>query len=142
MMRKSISSSIGIGGRLLLSLQKNKRLHGYGTMVKDKHLERIKAIKRVSRIESGVGGKAGIYSDKKERRARRMNTQDWLEEAEEDEEFLEKDDHKLFETNLDSTRTMVICYLCGNPTHGDTAHRHQDKWIGECCWDERLRTTE
>jgi len=111
-------------------------------MAKDKHLERIKAVKRVSRIESGVGGKAGIHTDKKERRVRRMNTQDWLGEAEEDEEFLEEDDHGPFEANLDSTRIMVICSLCGNPTHADTAHLHQDKLIGECCWDERLRTTE
>jgi hypothetical protein len=36
----------------------------------------------------------------------------------------------------------VPCALCGEPARADEAHRHGEGWIGECCWDERLRTTE
>jgi len=37
----------------------------------------------------------------------------------------------------------VNCSLCGNWTPADTAHLHRGKWVGdECCWDERLRSTE
>jgi formylmethanofuran dehydrogenase subunit E len=112
-------------------------------MAKDNHLDRIKAVKRVSRIETGgPHGKTGTLSDKTERRVRRMGTKEWLEEVEEEEEFLEEDDHGPFEADLDSTKIMVVCSLCGNPTLADTAHLHQGKLIGECCWDERLRTTE
>jgi formylmethanofuran dehydrogenase subunit E len=109
-------------------------------MAKDIHLDRIKAVKRVSRIETGgPHGKAGTHADKMEKRARRMGTKEWLEEVEEEEEFLE-DDHD--EMDLDSTTIMVVCSLCGNPTPADTVHLHHGKLIGECCWDERLRTTE
>jgi hypothetical protein len=60
-------------------------------MSKDKHLERIKAIKRVSRIETGgPHGKAGVHADKRMRRTRRMGTTDWLEEAEEDAAITEE----------------------------------------------------
>lgn len=56
-------------------------------MVKDKLLERIKAIKRISRIDTGgPHGRAGIHVDKRERRLRHMSTQDWLEEAEAEED--------------------------------------------------------
>jgi hypothetical protein len=52
---------------------------------KDKHTERIKAIKRVSRIETGgPHGKAGIHADKRERRVQHMGTREWLETAEDD----------------------------------------------------------
>lgn len=37
---------------------------------------------------------------------------------------------------------MVECRLCGKEASATTAHLHQGKWIGVCCWDERLRTTE
>jgi len=58
--------------------------NGYGEM-KDKHLERIKSIKRASRIEmGGIGGRAGTHVDKSERRIQHMGTRDWIEEAEED----------------------------------------------------------
>lgn len=36
----------------------------------------------------------------------------------------------------------VACSVCGNKTPADTAHLHQEKWIGECCWDERLKASE
>ena len=36
----------------------------------------------------------------------------------------------------------VTCKLCGKETPAGTAHLHQGQWVGECCWDERLRTTE
>lgn len=36
----------------------------------------------------------------------------------------------------------VRCYLCKEEAPEATAHRHQGRWIGDCCWDERLRTTQ
>ncbi len=36
----------------------------------------------------------------------------------------------------------VTCSLCHQPTSSETAHLHQDEWIGEECWDERLRASE
>lgn len=38
--------------------------------------------------------------------------------------------------------TRVRCNLCKNLVPRKDAHRHQGKWIGECCWDERLRSSE
>ena len=39
-------------------------------------------------------------------------------------------------------RIGVECKLCNKPTNAATAHLHQDEYVGECCWDERLRVTE
>lgn len=39
-------------------------------------------------------------------------------------------------------KRSVRCSQCRKPTDKATAHRHQKKWVGECCWDERLRATE
>jgi len=37
----------------------------------------------------------------------------------------------------------VPCALCGEMVPAKTAHLHEGEYIGdECCWDERLRTTE
>lgn len=37
----------------------------------------------------------------------------------------------------------VTCKFCGKWTQASTAHRHEDGWVGDdCCWDERLRSTE
>ena len=39
--------------------------------------------------------------------------------------------------------STVRCSVCGNDVCAGTAHLHQDKWIGdECCWDERLKSSE
>ena len=45
--------------------------------------------------------------------------------------------------NLDIQLELVMCELCKSMVPRVTAHMHQNGWIGdECCWDERLRTTE
>lgn len=37
----------------------------------------------------------------------------------------------------------VPCCHCGLEVSAETAHLHQGQWIGdECCWDERLRSSE
>jgi len=37
----------------------------------------------------------------------------------------------------------VPCSLCGGQAPLKTAHLHQGEYIGdECCWDERLRSSE
>lgn len=36
----------------------------------------------------------------------------------------------------------VLCRFCKKPTNKEKAHRHGGGWVGECCWDERLRATE
>jgi hypothetical protein len=41
------------------------------------------------------------------------------------------------------TFPRVRCTFCGKMVPKRTAHRHQGKWVGDdCCWDERLRSTE
>jgi hypothetical protein len=35
----------------------------------------------------------------------------------------------------------VFCKFCGDEAKESTAHIHQGEWVGECCWDERLRVT-
>jgi len=37
---------------------------------------------------------------------------------------------------------VVTCSICGNDADAETAHLHQGKHIGSCCWDDRLKTTE
>jgi len=36
----------------------------------------------------------------------------------------------------------AVCSSCGFPCASNTAHLHQGEYIGECCWDERLKITE
>lgn len=42
----------------------------------------------------------------------------------------------------DLRRPTVACKFCGRAAYAHVAHLHQDGWVGLCCWDERLRTTE
>lgn len=43
----------------------------------------------------------------------------------------------------DEADGTVECSICHQSTNAMTAHRHQDRWIGDdCCWDERLRASE
>lgn len=114
--------------------------------MRDKHLDRLRAIKkkveRDMRLAAGIKtGRAGIHlTDKRERRVRHMGTKEWMEEVEGDEDFMEDDNGPLSDI---PDEILVVCYLCGEAVPENTAHRHQGKWIGdECCWDERLRTTE
>lgn len=38
---------------------------------------------------------------------------------------------------------QVKCKFCGKYVDANTAHLHCGEYIGdECCWDERLKTTE
>jgi hypothetical protein len=37
---------------------------------------------------------------------------------------------------------MVVCTVCEQDALASTAHLHQSQWIGDCCWDERLRSSE
>jgi hypothetical protein len=38
---------------------------------------------------------------------------------------------------------VETCKFCGHHCRASTAHRHDGGWVGdECCWDERLRSTE
>lgn len=36
----------------------------------------------------------------------------------------------------------VICKFCLQDAPSKTAHLHQEQYVGECCWDERLRSSE
>lgn len=36
----------------------------------------------------------------------------------------------------------VACKFCKKEANIQTAHLHQGEYVGECCWDERLRITE
>ena len=42
-----------------------------------------------------------------------------------------------------SRKSLIKCSICGKSCDIKTAHLHQGKYIGdECCWDERLRSSE
>jgi hypothetical protein len=43
---------------------------------------------------------------------------------------------------LHEERELLRCSVCHGWTPARTAHLHQDDWIGEECWDERLRSSE
>jgi hypothetical protein len=36
----------------------------------------------------------------------------------------------------------MFCSLCSQIISVNTAHFHQSKFIGECCWDDRLKSSE
>jgi hypothetical protein len=40
------------------------------------------------------------------------------------------------------TTATVTCKFCEKETPAAAAHIHQGGYVGECCWDERLRVTE
>jgi len=39
---------------------------------------------------------------------------------------------------------FVFCKFCKAviDSTSESSHFHDGGWVGECCWDERLRTTE
>lgn len=37
---------------------------------------------------------------------------------------------------------VIPCSLCGRLGKGTMVHLHKGRYIGDCCWDERLRTTQ
>jgi hypothetical protein len=41
----------------------------------------------------------------------------------------------------DTLARGVTCIFCLSQVPTAEAHLHQGKWVGPCCWDERLRTT-
>ena len=41
-----------------------------------------------------------------------------------------------------TTPRRVRCSVCAKLTDKGQAHLHQGKWIGDECWDERLRASE
>lgn len=36
----------------------------------------------------------------------------------------------------------VRCQFCGRTVPRSTSHLHGNGWVGDCCWDERLRSGE
>jgi hypothetical protein len=46
------------------------------------------------------------------------------------------------ESELDQELEQVSCKFCQRPAPRGEAHVHQDGFVGECCWDERLRVSE
>ena len=45
--------------------------------------------------------------------------------------------------NLDDREEdLEPCKFCNSLCDARTMHLHQDQFVGECCWDERLRVTE
>ncbi|QWF85694.1 hypothetical protein [Amycolatopsis sp. CA-230715] len=37
---------------------------------------------------------------------------------------------------------LGMCKFCEGQILLVTAHRHRHGWVGHCCWDDRLRSTE
>lgn len=44
--------------------------------------------------------------------------------------------------SISAWSASVRCKFCDNVIPAATTHRHQGEYVGECCWDERLRATE
>jgi len=40
------------------------------------------------------------------------------------------------------SKQSFSCKFCHRPVDPTTAHLHDGGYVGECCWDERLRTTK
>lgn len=60
-------------------------------------------------------------------------------------EVLIPDDYEPDKTPMPSFPKVVgtvTCDICGELTSLGTAHLHQDEWVGECCWDDRLKSSE
>ncbi|MEU3499902.1 hypothetical protein ABZ726_03720 [Streptomyces hundungensis] len=36
---------------------------------------------------------------------------------------------------------LEMCKMCRQEVLLATAHRHDNGWVGTCCWDDRLRMT-
>jgi hypothetical protein len=53
-----------------------------------------------------------------------------------------KDDQVITQDEKEDDLETVECKFCGEEIALDTAHLHQSEYVGECCWDERLRITE
>lgn len=62
-------------------------------MKKEKKDERIRIIRKISREDTAPYGKAGPHCDKRERRVNKKDTDDYLDEAEE-EEIKEEEEEK------------------------------------------------
>lgn len=48
----------------------------------------------------------------------------------------------LNQINRGGSSSAVNCKFCHRPVNINTAHLHDNGYVGECCWDERLRQTE
>lgn len=58
------------------------------------------------------------------------------------EKVAENPDERLYRHELTCPPT-VFCGICHNDCNAGKAHRHQGQFIGdECCWDEKLRSSE
>jgi hypothetical protein len=45
--------------------------------------------------------------------------------------------------NVEVITPETTCSICGKPCDGNKAHLHQGAYIGdECCWDDRLKSSE
>jgi hypothetical protein len=70
----------------------------------------------------------------------------WIDEADPSDPVVREWHGDSFEEAEDETLPTglqtVECKLCHNQVPIKTAHLHQDGYVGECCWDERLRSTE
>lgn len=74
-------------------------------------------------------------------RLRRVREILWSE-AEPDEPWSPDHLDLIGEVLEDLRLPTTLCKSCGREAHVLQSHLHQGGWVGACCWDERLRTTE
>lgn len=58
------------------------------------------------------------------------------------DQFLQEDAEERRMDKLRDEGKLVTCKFCEKEVEDVTAHRHQNGYVCEDCWDERLRTTE
>lgn len=68
---------------------------------------------------------------------------DWKDEVNNDDTNLGYWDWVEHQIESNDEDILITCALCGNSAVSKTAHLHQEQYIGdECCWDERLKSSE
>jgi hypothetical protein len=67
----------------------------------------------------------------------------WIDRADPEDPTVRRYHGDSFDDDDDPDEELVLCRFCQRPVPARTAHRYQYGWVGDdCCWDERLRSSE
>ncbi len=65
----------------------------------------------------------------------------WIDEADAEDATVRRYHGDSFDYD-DAEEETVLCLMCRRPTNLRTARLYQGAQVGECCWDERLRSSQ
>jgi hypothetical protein len=67
----------------------------------------------------------------------------WIDEADPEDPTVRRYHGDSFEYDDPDEEDLVLCRFCGRQVPASTAHLYQGGWVGDdCCWDERLRSSQ